>query len=886
MNACNGPGVVFLFALISGQVSATEPQDLLSQADKLAEFGNWDKARDLYAQAEQEFHARGDIRNELYAKFGRLHRDVESGSYAAVLHQVEADLKNPIVQNDPALKIRALALKGAIDLNVDTAGAEDDFEQILAIARSSGDQKWENRAAGELGIIAGVNGDLGRAAVALQGAIAKAGALHDVGGQVYFTTWLANGMTVHGMADRALPLLDRALDTAKASPEAGFPVQLYIAKIRALIYLPDKTSALAKRAEAKQLLERTLAYARENQILGAQTELLNQAGLLAREEHANADAEKYFAEAASVAQQAALPRMRAEALLHVAELYEETGQLSKAARALETAIAEQRRVQEPYDLPLYIAKKSEIEAGLGHLRSADALYERATYLIEGMLINAPSSRVKSSLIATMGDIYIGHFRLALTGFHNPAKAFAVLEAARGRALADSLRYSRDTAAAKRPSTSAAEAEIARLQRGMRETPSSPAEAKRLLARLDNSYDELIPVEYARNREQMKKLYRPVSLTRVQGSLQPGEALIEYVLDSHKNSYALELTRRGVSVHKLPPRDEIEKLVRAYVAAVKEKSNSAPLARNLFDQVLAPALSSHPASVTIIPDGLLHLVPFASLLDPSNRYTISSMTIASVPSATVFHILRTADQTSTATKAFLGVAYSPDATSSSAPDLSASRGITGEGMSSKLQPLPYALQEVSAAAETLGKTSVVLTGEKASEAALKAEPLFDFKIIHIAAHAVGNVMEPDRAALVLAPGSQTEDGFWQAREIRRSRFSADLVTLSACDTGVGRLQGEEGIMNLARTFLVAGAKSVVASLWESDDRFTATLMAHFYKYVAEGQSIAASLRAAQLDMLTAFGRDAQPYYWAGFTVIGDGTRRVLLQTDRTHIQAAR
>jgi CHAT domain-containing protein len=114
---------------------------------------------------------------------------------------------------------------------------------------------------------------------------------------------------------------------------------------------------------------------------------------------------------------------------------------------------------------------------------------------------------------------------------------------------------------------------------------------------------------------------------------------------------------------------------------------------------------------------------------------------------------------------------------------------------------------------LGEKSVVLIGDRASEAALKAEPLQDFKIIHIAAHGIGAVTAPDRAAFVLAPGDDREDGYWQAREIRRSRLSADLVTLSACESGVGRLQGEEGVMNLARTFLVAGAKRPRQSLGE-------------------------------------------------------------------------
>ena len=148
------------------------------------------------------------------------------------------------------------------------------------------------------------------------------------------------------------------------------------------------------------------------------------------------------------------------------------------------------------------------------------------------------------------------------------------------------------------------------------------------------------------------------------------------------------------------------------------------------------------------------------------------------------------------------------------------------------------------------------------------------------------MEPDRAGLVLAPEVGSEDGFWQAREIRRTHLAADLVTLSACETGTGRLKGEEGVMNLARSFLIAGAKSVVASLWDADDRSTATLMTHFYKHVAAGETVADALRAAQTEMLAEFGEDAKPYFWSGFTVIGDGTRKIVLQTRATEPGTAR
>ena len=105
--------------------------------------------------------------------------------------EVLADLAKPTVQNDPALKIRALSLKGTIDLNLNTAAAKEDYTQIRDLAKSLGDTKWENRATGELGVISGVNGDLGTAAVTLVAAIGKAAEIHDLAGQLNFSVWLA-----------------------------------------------------------------------------------------------------------------------------------------------------------------------------------------------------------------------------------------------------------------------------------------------------------------------------------------------------------------------------------------------------------------------------------------------------------------------------------------------------------------------------------------------------------------------------------------------------------------------------------------------------------------------------------------------------------------------
>jgi CHAT domain-containing protein len=93
--------------------------------------------------------------------------------------------------------------------------------------------------------------------------------------------------------------------------------------------------------------------------------------------------------------------------------------------------------------------------------------------------------------------------------------------------------------------------------------------------------------------------------------------------------------------------------------------------------------------------------------------------------------------------------------------------------------------------------------------------------------------------------------------------------SACDTGSGRLLGEEGIASLERAFLLAGAKSVIASLWSADDTFTIALVKRFYEHLADGDDKDASLRNAKLDVLGQFGEQALPVYWAGFILVGDG-----------------
>src|SRR5207253_6484938 len=113
----------------------------------------------------------------------------------------------------------------------------------------------------------------------------------------------------------------------------------------------------------------------------------------------------------------------------------------------------------------------------------------------------------------------------------------------------------------------------------------------------------------------------------------------------------------------------------------------------------------------------------------------------------------------------------------------------------------------------------------------------------------------------------EDGFLQASEIVQLHINANLVVLSACDTAVGPVQGEEGVAALSRAFLLAGARGVVSTLWSIDDTYSLVLMRHFYKHLTAQEPAAYALAEAKRETIRQFGLVAVPYYWAGFTFEG-------------------
>ena len=246
----------------------------MTEADRLYWLNNGPKAGPLYAKAESLFASRGDARNELYAKIGRLRSEAETMSFVDLSRFLNDQLQNPIMRNDPRLRLWCLAAKGYTDIEIDNRAEKQDWSEAQQIAKGLGDDRWATRAAGELGVIAFLEGNSGKGAKLLGGALLSTMANGDKGGQIRFLEFLGIGMVEVNRPTEALMFFDRAIKLAEADRDSGLPFMGYEGRAQAL-------AALGRPDEAKRVLQDALVKARSQQKQGHEAQLLIVLGRLA-----------------------------------------------------------------------------------------------------------------------------------------------------------------------------------------------------------------------------------------------------------------------------------------------------------------------------------------------------------------------------------------------------------------------------------------------------------------------------------------------------------------------------------------------------------------------------------------------------------------------------
>ena len=850
---------------------STDADALLAAADHFYWLSNGPAAGPLYDRAEKLFSERGDARNELHAKVGRLRSEAETRSFVDLSRLLNEQLQNPIVQTDKNLRLWCLIAKGYTDIEIDYRAAKRDWLEVQDIAKSLGENQWVTRASGELGLIGFLEGNPGRAARLLGGALMSTMASGDTAGQVRFLELLGRGFEEVNRHAEALKFFERAIKLAEADPDCGLPFMGYEGKAQALV-------SLGRTDEAKSVLESALTKARSQEKRGHEAQLLILLGKLEAQTGNRQQALTYLEDAGQFTTRVQYYRIEADAMFELATLYRDGGDLVTAEARATQGLAASQQVGDRYYVPRNLTMLADLKARRGRFAEANALYEQAEDVIEGMLISVDEPYWNSSVAAAMSDTYLRHFELITKNGDAPG-AFAVLERVRGRTLAWALKDRKPQPAAESDQTAALEGDISGLQAKLMQTNNAP-EREQLLDNLVE-YERRLGLAWTKEDAPNQRLpVRPAVLTNVENDLHPDELLLEYVLDE-PTSFCIAVTRRGARVQTLPiGRREVEKLVQQFVDDVRTKGAAIEVSKQLYRALVEPIPEAKTATKLIIaPDGMLNLLPFEAIRDSQGEYLLKSRVLSYVPSGTILDVLRRARKNERAPRPFLGVgdvAYENQGGAGRripTPDTVRARLVRGmadlSGM--RLQDLPETREEVERIGKIVGRDAVMLLGEDATETAFKKEPLDQFRVLHLAVHGFADTQYPERSALVLGTDPKSaDDGLLQVREIVRLRLNAELTTLSACDTGVGKLQGQEGVSNLVEAFLVAGSKSVVASLWSADDTFASALMDRFYQRLGQGEDTSSALRGAKLDLLAKYGDQVSPFYWAAFIAVGEAS----------------
>ena len=596
-----------------------------------------------------------------------------------------------------------------------------------------------------------------------------------------------------------------------------------------------------------------------------------------------------------------------------------------ALERLEPALETYREVErlcaemsDPRCQAAVLYEQSRLGARQGRLEEALEAIARSLSITEGLRTTLPSADLRQSYFAEVQDHYDWCIELLLQLHQRkPVRRFdlqalEVSERARARGLVELLSSAQAEATsgvdpqllARRLRLDSRSRELMAGRLRLRQTGSAGAEQAAALADLEVQLADL-----QRSQQQLEQelrsvspryadllLPRPVKAETIQSLLDRDTLLLEIHLGETRGVMWL-ISDQGVSSHPLPPRAEIQTLAKAFHADLRSgQLGDSAAARALSQALLQPLVGRLTTKrLAIVPHGALFYIPFAALPNPGGgEPLLEAYELINLPSASTLAILRSSSPSPPARPPSLLLLADPvfgpgdsrlNPTSESALTAAADRQVaitepttaaTAQQPASDdvgWQRLPGTAREAEAILAMLptGTSHRRKLGFQANREALLTDDIKSYRLLHIATHGKADGRQPERSRLVLSlydTDGRPIDGALRLQDIYNLRLNADLVVLSACQSGLGPLVRGEGLVGLTRGFQYAGARRVLASLWNVDDGSTAALMGAFYRgLLVDGLPPGAALRKAQRTLLTD-PATRSPYHWAAFTLHGD------------------
>lgn len=533
--------------------------------------------------------------------------------------------------------------------------------------------------------------------------------------------------------------------------------------------------------------------------------------------------------------------------------------------------------------------------------SAFIFAEEAFSLIDSIRTNVAGLAFRSGFFSQHAGFYNEVASWYVIQKNEPKKAFELIEAAKARVLMDELAEARENKLG-----SLDESTLIKKQQKAKQIDRlyNQLSATESLAEKNALRDELkdLEFEYHSFLNQIHvsnvslkdfKYPQPVTLEEAQGMLDSESAILEYAF-TEEGLIRLFITQNTISGSVIDPENSqtanqyFTEHIRTFREAITNSvsiNEIKELGSDLHKELIPGLEFNNNSKITnllIIPGGALTFLPFESLSN-NNRYLIEDYHIKYLPSASIYSFINNPHRTTSFE--LLALAGS---------GFEGGNGLTTRSSSqASFASLPSTLLEVDSISVNF-TNSKTLKNDDVTEANLKSHDLSEFRFIHFATHAEVNESTPSQSGLLLSKKTDVEslfgeDGYLNSREISGLNLNADLVTLSACNTGMGKIVTGEGLLGLQRSFLSAGASSVMVSLWSVFDRSTSVFMSTFYKQMLAHEQEDYGLWSQTLDWFGMYEhplfdykvkalRDAKlsminhpyydhPIYWAPFILIG-------------------
>ncbi len=629
-------------------------------------------------------------------------------------------------------------------------------------------------------------------------------------------------------------------------------------------------------SESQKLAERVLPVFEESGAREAVAGTLAILGITHAAQENYQIALDYFERALKIREETKSRDGAAFARIHMANVLNLQGKHEKAIELSKLA-AESARANGNREL-LWQAQSAAANAHAALVDCAVARqeFDQAIATIEGLRGEVVGGAGESSLFFAEKVKPYQQLAAMLAGQNDFDSAFEYAERAKARVLLDSLKFGRN-----QPTANMTAAEKSEEQRLRGELVSLNAQISKFYAGKMVDKKRLSDLETRRDtaRQAFQRfqtnLYaahpelkirrgatEPVKTGEVADLLDEKTALLEFMVADDqtllfvfvKNEKNVELRTYQIKIR----RSELAGKIQAFRQKIAESNLLfAGDARALYDLLIAPSAQplKDKTKLVIVPDDGLWELPFQAVQSTENRYLLDDYAISYAPSLTILRELRANISAANQTNNILALGNPLDGRA---------------GVKVNFAALPEAERQTAWLKNLYGaRRSRVFTRGAATEAVFKREAA-NFSILHLATHGVLDNQSPLNSYVLLTPGASGDDGRLEAWELLEMNLRAELVVLSACETARGQTRSGEGIVGLAWSLMVAGARNVVVSQWKVESASTTDLTVEFYKSLREPEmpDKAEALRRAALK-LRRNPNYSHPFYWAGFVLVGNG-----------------